>query len=197
MVLVAGCLGLRASEVTGLQWQDLDWDALTVSIRRGVVHGREGEAKTEASEKPIPLDADLAAEILSHRARSAYTEPTDFVFAGDSGKPRWQEMILADHIKPAALSAGIQGKVGWHTLRHTYSTLLRAHGTDVKVQQETIATRRHIDNIEHLHAGCFSAKKGSSNESRQGTVGRHKHKGDRLRSPSGTNWYFLGLRYGS
>jgi len=158
MVLVAGCLGLRASEVTGLQWQDIDWDALTVSIRRGVVHGREGEAKTEASEKPIPLDADLAAEILSHRARSAYTEPTDFVFAGDSGKPRWQEMILADHIKPAALSAGIQGKVGWHTLRHTYSTLLRAHGTDAKVQQELL---RHADisTTLNIYTQAVSAQK--------------------------------------
>jgi integrase len=45
MVLVAGCLGLRASEVTGLQWRDIDWDALTVSIRRGVVHGREGRPR--------------------------------------------------------------------------------------------------------------------------------------------------------
>lgn len=142
MVLVAGCLGLRASEVVGLQWQDFDWDALVVTIRRGVVHGRLGETKTEASEKPIPLDANLAREILAHRARSVYTEPTDYVFAGDTGKPRWQETILADHIKPAAVKAGIAGKVGWHTLRHSYSTLLRALGTDVKVQQELL---RHAD----------------------------------------------------
>ncbi len=142
MVLVAGCLGLRASEVTGLQWQDIDWDALTVRIRRGVVHGREGDAKTEASEKPIPLDPDLAAEILKYRERSVYLQPTDFVFAGDSGKPRWQETILTDHIKPAASAAEIQGKVGWHTFRHSYSTLLRALGADVKVQQELL---RHAD----------------------------------------------------
>jgi integrase len=138
MVLVAGCLGLRASEVTGLQWRDINWDDLTVLICRSVVHGREGEAKTEASEKPIPLDPDLATEILKHRERSVYVKPTDFVFAGDSGKPRWQETILADYIKPAAAAAKIQGRVGWHTLRHSYSTLLRAHGTDVKVQQELL-----------------------------------------------------------
>ena len=142
MVLVAGCLGLRASEVVGLQWQDIDWDSLTVTIRRGVVHGREGDAKTEASEKPLPLDPDLATEILKHKAGAAYTQPRDFVFAGDSGKPRWQEMVLAEHIKPAAERAEIQGKVGWHTLRHSYSTLLRSLGADVKVQQELL---RHAD----------------------------------------------------
>jgi integrase len=142
MVLVAGCLGLRASEVVGLQWQDIDWDGLTIRIRRGVVHGREGDAKTEASEKPIPLDPDLATEILRYKNGTVYSQPTDFVFAGDSGKPRWQETILADHIKPAAKDAKIQGKVGWHTLRHSYSTLLRSLGADVKVQQELL---RHAD----------------------------------------------------
>ncbi len=148
MVLVAGCLGLRASEVVGLQWQDIDWDSLTVRIRRGVVHGREGDAKTEASEKPIPLDPDLAAEILRYKNGTTYVQPTDYVFAGDSGKPRWQETILADHIKPAARAAGIQGKVGWHTLRHTYSTLLRSLGADVKVQQELL---RHADIVTTMN----------------------------------------------
>ena len=142
MVLVAGCLGLRASEVVGLQWQDIDWESLTIRIRRGVVHGREGDAKTEASEKPIPLDPDLATEILKHKDSATYIQPTDFVFASDSGKPRWQEMVLADYIKPAAEKAKIQGKVGWHTLRHSYSTLLRSLGADVKVQQELL---RHAD----------------------------------------------------
>ena len=142
MVLVAGCLGLRASEVVGLQWRDIDWDALTIRIRRSVVHGRQGDAKTEASEKPIPLDPDLAAEILRYKLGTTYVQPTDYVFAGDTGKPRWQETILADHIKPAAKEAKIQGKVGWHTFRHTYSTLLRALGADVKVQQELL---RHAD----------------------------------------------------
>jgi integrase len=112
MALVAGCLGLRSSEVTGLQWQDIEWDALTVTIRRGVVHGRQGEPKTEASEKPIPLDPTLATELLGHRDRSVYIQPVDYVFAGHSGKPRWQETILKDHIKPAAHRAGIQGKIG-------------------------------------------------------------------------------------
>jgi site-specific recombinase XerD len=49
---------------------------------------------------------------------------------------------LADHIKPAAAAAKIPGKVGWHSLRHTYSSLLRDLATDVKVQQEL---SRHAD----------------------------------------------------
>ena len=36
----------------------------------------------------------------------------------------------------AALRAGIRKKIGWHTFRHTYSTLLIANGENVKVVQE-------------------------------------------------------------
>jgi hypothetical protein len=33
--------------------------------------------------------------------------------------------------------AGI-GKIGWHTFRHSYSSLLRRVGADIKVQQELL-----------------------------------------------------------
>ncbi len=141
MVLVAGCLGLRASEVMGLQWLDFDWDNLTVFIRRSVVHGRVGETKTEASAKPLPLDPDLATELMRWNQEAVYKVPTDFVFANDKGKPRWQETILEDYIKPAAVAAKI-GKVGWHTFRHTYATMLHDLGTNLAVQKELL---RHAD----------------------------------------------------
>ena len=60
MVMVAACLGLRASEIMGLQWRDFNWEDLTVLRRRGVVNGRTGDTKTEASQKPLPIDPRLA-----------------------------------------------------------------------------------------------------------------------------------------
>jgi|1186.fasta_scaffold88961_1 integrase len=141
MVMVAVCLGLRVSEIMGLQWGDFNWNSLTVLVQRSVVQGRVGETKTEYSRRPLPLDADLAALLLKHRNRSFYTQPTDWVFAGDHGRPRWQEVLLRNHIQPAAEKAGL-GRIGWHTFRHSYSTLLRANGADVKVQQELL---RHAD----------------------------------------------------
>src|ERR1700746_2894424 len=33
---------------------------------------------------------------------------------------------------------GIQKRFGWHTFRHTYSTLLRSVGTEFKVMQELL-----------------------------------------------------------
>jgi len=44
--------------------------------------------------------------------------------------------MLQKIIQPAALRAGIRKSIGWHTFRHTYSTLLIAGGENVKVVQE-------------------------------------------------------------
>src|SRR5215470_1737513 len=134
MVLVAACLGLRASEIVGLQWGDLNWEDRTLLVKRSVVHGRVGDTKTEASRFPLPLDPRLAATLMEHWRRSMHRGTTDWVFANRHGKPRWQESILQRQIKPAAMRAGI-GKVGWHRFRHSNSSLLRRVGADIKVQQ--------------------------------------------------------------
>jgi integrase len=42
------------------------------------------------------------------------------------------------YVWPAAKRAKITKRIGWHTFRHTYSTLLRANGEDVKVVQELL-----------------------------------------------------------
>ena len=45
-------------------------------------------------------------------------------------------MILKRHIRPLAEKLGIKKRVGWHTFRRTFSTLLTGNGEDVKVTQE-------------------------------------------------------------
>ena len=137
MVLIAACLGLRASEIMGLQWGDLNWEDRTLLVKRSVVHGRVSDTKTEASRLPLPVDPSLADALRAHWQRSLHREPFDWVFANRKGKPRWQESILHRQIKPAAVRAGI-GKIGWHTFRHSYSCLLRRVGADIKIQQELL-----------------------------------------------------------
>jgi integrase len=141
MVVTIACLGLRVSELLALQWGDIDFENLTVRIQRSFVTGEVNPTKSDASEASLPLDSDLAEALLEHKARATYKADSDYVFAGDSGKPRWAGILLTDHIKPAAAKAGI-GKVGWHAFRHTYSTLLHAFGTVPVVQKELL---RHAD----------------------------------------------------
>jgi len=158
MTLTVACLGLRACELVGLQWADLDFLNLTVKVARSVVQGEINGTKTETSESILPLHPALAELLIAHRQRSTYLQPTDFVFAGDSGKPRWSSQIVKDYIKPAVTRAKVQGPVGWHTLRHSYSTLLRALGTDVKVQQE-LMRHANIQTTLNIYTEAISDQK--------------------------------------
>lgn len=45
--------------------------------------------------------------------------------------------IMQVYIKPVAAKLGILLK-GWHTLRHSYTTLLRQNGNDPKVVQDLL-----------------------------------------------------------
>ena len=74
MVLIAGCLGLRAGEIVGLQWADFDFDKLTLLVQRGVVHGRVGDVKTEYSRDFVPLAPELAGELLAYRQHCHQTQ---------------------------------------------------------------------------------------------------------------------------
>ncbi len=161
MVLIAACLGLRVSEIMGLQWGDFDWENFSVMVQRSVVHGRFGDTKTEASFRPLPVDTRLMAPLQELRNRSSYTNQEDFVFANATGRPRWQESILHRQLKPAAVRAGV-GKIGWHTFRHTYSTMLRSVGTDIKVQQELL---RHstIQSTMNVYTQAISVQKHAAN----------------------------------
>lgn len=161
MVLIAASLGLRASEIMGLQWGDFDWEDHTVLIRRGVVNGRVGDTKTEASRKALPVDSTLADALLERKCEIRRTRGDGWVFGNCFGRPRSQQDILRRHIIPAALRAGL-GKIGWHTFRHSYSTLLRGLGADIKVQQELL---RHstVQSTMNVYTQAISEQKRTAN----------------------------------
>jgi integrase len=67
MCIVAACLGLRASEVAGLQWGDFDWGNRQVHIQRGFVIGHVDEVKTTNSNRSLPVHRALATLLLEYK----------------------------------------------------------------------------------------------------------------------------------
>ena len=139
MVLVAATTGVRRSELFGLQWKDIDFEKLTIQIRRSVYAQTIGKCKTQHSQKPLPLAPDVINELKHWREKSQHNLPDDWVFASPRKKGRLPfspNFILAKIIRPAAVQACIKKRISWHTFRHTFSTLLIANGEDIKVVQE-------------------------------------------------------------
>ena len=76
-----------------------------------------------------------------HRPSVDLNRTEDWVFASVTMKgtqPYWPENLMRCYVWPAAKRAKITKRIGRHTFRHTYSTLLRANGEDVKVVQELL-----------------------------------------------------------
>jgi len=144
-VYVAVTTGLRVSELLALKWEDVDFAAGEIRLSRGVVRQYIGRMKTEASRKPIPLDAGLADVLTSWRGCCPYNQDADFIFGSpdkDGKQPYWPTAAMEKHVRPAARLAGIQKRIGWHTLRHTFGTLVKAEGADVATTQ---ALLRHAN----------------------------------------------------
>ena len=138
--------GLRRGELAGLRWEDVRFEDLTVMARRSVVDQVVGNVKTEASKRPIPIDPFIAEDLLAWYRTTKFCRPEDYVFATDAPRagrkrgtqPLWLCKVMSYHIQPIAKKQGITKRIGWHTFRRTYTTLLHANREDVKVVQELL-----------------------------------------------------------
>jgi integrase len=139
------------SELFALKWQDIHFETGEISVIRSIVMQVVGPCKTEASQKPIPMDSSLADALKVWQAQSEFTAPNDWVFASlkvRGRRPYWGQSLMRHTIRPTAVKVGISSRIGWHTFRHSFSTLLRATGADIKVMQELMrhaSTRVTLD----------------------------------------------------
>jgi integrase len=138
--------GLRRGELAGLKWEDFDFKKLHVSVTRSLVDQHVGPVKTEASRKLMPIDEFVVRDLLAWYAVTPYKKPSDYIWATDANRagakrgkqPVWLSTVMRDYIQPMARSLGIEKKMSWHTFRHTFSSILKGNGEDVKVVQELL-----------------------------------------------------------
>jgi len=146
LLCLALSLGLRRGELAGLRWHDIDFEQLTITVQRSVVDQIVGRVKTEASQRPLPMDPRIAMLLADWRSVSKYVHSQDYVFATDSNRaghkrgtqPVSLAKIMQYHIQPAARAVGLRKKIGWHTLRHSLATSLHHNGEEIKVVQELL-----------------------------------------------------------
>ena len=141
LILLAVTTGLRRSEIFALKWKDVDSEAKQIHVTRSIVQNVVGICKTESSQKPVPAHDDLMEALKEWRGQTRYNSPEDWLFASPVHRGRWPylaQQIMRDYIHPVVRELGISKRIGWHTFRHTYSTLLRSTGAELKIMQELL-----------------------------------------------------------
>jgi integrase len=138
--LTAALTGIRRGELFGLKWEDVDFGRAILHIRRSFVDGVEGPPKTESSRRPLPIPAQAIEALKAWHGGSSFTAPGDWVFASESAfgkQPLWPGTLWQRNVAPAIKRAEItKPKLGWHSLRRSYASLLLATGASVRVSME-------------------------------------------------------------
>lgn len=171
--------GMRRGEIIGLTWDCVDFKKMQITVKRNVVRILdmdtkktslvEGEPKSEAGERKVPILPSLAPVLKAHRqeqdamrreAGSAWNEG-NLVFCSTVGawlEPRRIQTEL-DKIND---THGLE-RFGIHTFRHTYATRMLEKEVPPKVVSEilghadvktTLQIYSHVfDSTAHEQAG--------------------------------------------
>jgi integrase len=135
-LMVAVLTGLRASELRGLAWKNIDFKKaeLTVS-QRADRYRKIGEPKTEAAERIIPLPPAVVSALREWKLACPHG-PLGLVFPNGAGRVEFHVNLINRLFWPAQIAAGVvhkrvdeSGKLsltakysGLHSLRHFFAS---------------------------------------------------------------------------
>ena len=143
---LAAFAGLRAGEVRGLRWTDIDLKGNTLTVRRALTRGEETTPKS-GDQRVMPIAAPL--RLLLDVAESSRSSPWAPVALTAYGK-LWGESGLNQSFKRAQQRAGRSG-LCFHDLRHFFVTELFRKGVGAPAVQrlaghaELSTTQRYAD----------------------------------------------------
>jgi integrase len=163
LLLTAVHTGMRAGELAGLEWADIDWRGRFVMVKRSI--GRDGRIYPPKNGKVrrIDLSDEAAAELLAYRRRrveelfaKGITELPRYVFASRKGTARDLHNIERRGLE-ACLKAAKLHQRRFHDLRHTFASLLIRQNVSlayIKEQMGHSSIKVTVDIYGHLQPGA-------------------------------------------
>ena len=121
--------GMRAGELWGLQWGDIDWNSKRIHVRRSLWKGQFQTPKTKNSNRQIDIPNSLIHELKKWKLACPVTED-DLVFPSPAGMPSQHDNVVKRYFSPALRKAGLR-QVSFHSLRHTNASLRALGGQNI------------------------------------------------------------------
>jgi integrase/recombinase XerD len=134
--------GVRRKEASRLKVSDID-------SQRRVIHIRQGK---DSRDRDLPLTPKLLAAL---REYWRWKKPQNYLFPSTPGHHGLEGSISDKTVwyvcKRAATKAGINKRIGPHTLRHSFATHTLEAGADLRTIQLLLGHRELKDTIIYLH----------------------------------------------
>ncbi|WP_037965171.1 site-specific integrase [Sulfitobacter pontiacus] len=137
MFVTAIFTGMRISELRGLTWSNIDFDAKIIRVnQRADEYCQIGAPKSRAGVRSIPM-APTVYKILASWKDQAPDSPLDLAFPNSVGKVQNYSNIYNRVFKPMLIDNGIvdgtgRSKFGIHALRHAAASLFIEQGWNPK-----------------------------------------------------------------
>lgn len=126
-LMTAVFTGMRASELRGVRWSDVDLKRATITVRQRADATNEiGSPKSKKGRRTIPIVAALVEALEAWRPDCPKGE-ADLVFPNGAGNVEFYQNIVRRWLPPAQIAAGVmvdgQPKYpGLHAFRHFYAS---------------------------------------------------------------------------
>jgi len=140
MFTILAMTGMRAGEMLGLQWTDIDFTRGLLHIRRSAWYGQIQSTKNRTSTAPLPLPEPLAVALRRYQ-KEWQSNPNAFLFVTRNNRPPSSNKVV-EYGLWSVLDALKIPRCGLHAFRHTHTSLLLDSGATPKVVQEQL---RHAD----------------------------------------------------
>lgn len=123
--------GMRASELRGLPWSNLDLREGTVRVeQRADAKGLIGPPKSGAGNRTISLPPRVV-KVLKEWKLACPAHEADLVFPSAKGKPLSHHVLTKFHVAPLLKAAGVP-HYGMHSFRHAAASLWIEQGLNPK-----------------------------------------------------------------
>ncbi|MGO9138366.1 MAG: tyrosine-type recombinase/integrase [Syntrophales bacterium] len=119
--LTAILTGVRAGELWGLQWGDMDWSSKRLFVRRSVWQNGFQTPKSKNSIRKIDIPDNLVLELKKWKLACPISEH-ELMFPSKEGQITCHDNAIKRYYEPALRKAGLR-HVSFHSLRHTNASL--------------------------------------------------------------------------
>lgn len=152
-ILLGADAGLRAGEICGLLWSDVDLVSGKLVVRRSDWMGRLKEPKGRKA-GVIPMTQRLGQQLraIRHLGQRVITRP--------DGSP-WTLEVRRATLPRLCKRAGLR-TIGWHVLRHTFAARLAREGAPAKAIQELMRHGSIAMTNRYMHLGPSSIEEAVS-----------------------------------